>query len=161
MNWFDAAVWMVRSLLFLTAAIPAIVYAVRCGGQPERLTAAMIALAILATTAVPRETYLELVWPLLLIDVLLLAGLTAVALCADRYWPLYFAATHLLTVALHGVRVYDPELLPTVYARLGGQLGYPTLVILIVGTWRHVRRGAEVDWSWQVDRDRSIEARGG
>lgn len=152
MSGFDLQ-WVLRAAAFAPAAAVTCVYAWRRGGQPERVTAAMTATAIVATLVVPRADFSRVVDQLLLIDGALLLGLTAVALAADRFWPLYFAALQLLTVALHGVRAYDPAILPAVYARLGGELAYPTLVILAIGTWRHVRRGAEADWSWQVARD--------
>ena len=144
---------IVRIALFYLAAAAAAAYAWRRGGQPERATAAMLIVAAVATglvPTVPGVTFATVVWPLLAIDVLLLAGLTIVALVADRYWPLYFCAVHLMAVAIHGVRAYDADILPSVYARLGGELAYPTLVILVVGTWRHRRRSPETDWSWQV-----------
>ena len=148
--------WIVRSALFLTAAVGTSAYAIRRGGQPERAVAAMVVAAVCVTTLLPRSHYAEIVWPLLAIDGVMLAGLLLVALSADRFWPLYFAAVHLLAVTLHGVRAYDPTILPNVYARLGGLLAYPTLVILAIGTWRHRRRGPEPDWSWQVRRERAL-----
>ena len=146
-----------RIALFYCAAAAAAAYAWRRGGQPERAIAAMLIVAAVATgliPTVPGVTFAKVVWPLLAIDILLLAGLTVVALFADRYWPLYFCAVQLVAVALHGVRAYDVTILPNLYARLGGELAYPTLLILVVGTWRHAWRGPETDWSWQV-KDRA------
>ena len=142
-----------RALVWYAVAVPTCLYAARRGGGPERAVAALVIAASVATMLVPSEpgvTYLTVVWPLLAVDVVMLAGLMAVALAADRYWPIHFAAVHLLSVLLHGVRAYDPTILPGVYARLGGELGYVTLAILAAGTWRHVRRGGDVDWTWQV-----------
>jgi len=104
----------------------------------------------LATSLVPFHTYQQVVRPLLVIDLAMFVGLLAIALAADRYWPLYTAALQLLAVALHGVRAYDPVILPDVYARLGGELVYPLLLALVLGTRRHVRRRPETDWVWQV-----------
>lgn len=144
---------IVRIASFYLVAAASVAYAWWRGGQPERVTAAMVMIAAIATgliPTVPGITFAKVVWPLFAIDMLLLAGLTVVALLADRFWPLYFCAIHLVAVALHGVRAYDPTVLPTLYARLGGELAYPTLVILIAGTWRHALRGPEPDWSWQI-----------
>lgn len=150
--------WLVRSLLFLTAAIPACGYAWLRGGAPERLTALLVMIAITATTVLPTASYRQVVWPLLAVDGALLIGLVAIALFADRFWPLFLAAVQLLAVAVHGVRAYDESILPTVYARLGGELGYMVVGILAVGTWRHWRRGPECDWSWQVRCDHASPA---
>lgn len=154
--------WIVRSLLFITAATATCFYALRHGGQPERTVAIMVVLAVVITTVLPRPHFAEIVWPLLAIDGSLLVGLLLVAMWADRFWPLYFAAVQLLAVTLHGVRAYDPTILPDVYARVGGLLAYPVLAILAIGTWRHRRRTPEPDWSWQVRRERAVaDAAGG
>lgn len=144
-----------RALVWYAVAVPTVVYAARRGGGPERAAAALVIAASFATMLVPSDpgvTYRTVVWPLLAIDSLMLAGLLAVALAADRYWPIHFTAVHLLSVLLHGVRAYDPDILPGVYARLGGELGYLTLAVLAAGTWRHARRRDDVDWAWQIPR---------
>lgn len=151
------AIRLLRSAVFVAAAIPSCWYAARRGGAPERVTAALIVLAIIATTVITDHNYRHVVAPLVLVDAAMLTGLVAVALAADRYWPLYVAAIQLLTVALHGVRAYDPTILPDVYARLGGELAYPILIMLVLGTRRHVQRGKEPDWVWQVRHDPSID----
>ena len=119
------------------------------------MIAGLVALAIIATLFVPLQNLRFVAQPLLVIDSLTLVALIAVALCADRYWPLYVAAMELLTVALHGVRAYDSTILPYVYARLEGELSYPLFLLLVIGTRRHVRRGAETSWSWQMRRERA------
>lgn len=145
---------IIRAVLFYAAATATVVYAVRRGGQPERVTSAMLIIAAIGTTLLPGMSFREVVWPLFAIDLALLIGLVALSVLADRYWPMYFAAIHLITVALHGVRAYDRTIIPTVYARLGGELAYPTLAVLAIGTWRHCQRGRERDWSWQPRRPR-------
>lgn len=142
--------WVVRSVIFLSVAIPTCIFAARRGGAPERIAAALVCLATIASTLVQPITWAHVVQPLLAIDVTMLAALVVLALFADRYWPLYFAAVQLLTVGVHGVRAYDTSILPEVYARLAGELAYVALAILAAGTWRHVRRGPEPDWSGQV-----------
>lgn len=75
---------------------------------------------------------------------------------ADRFWPLWLASLHLLTVGVHGVRVYDPGLWGTVYTRSMGLIGWVMLAVLAVGTLRHRRRvlvsGSETDWTHQRER---------
>ena len=145
--------WILRSALFLVVAIPTCWYAARRGGGPELVVSGLILLGILATTFVPQQTYRQVVEPLLVVDSLVLTGFVVVALTADRYWPLYVAAIQLLTVTLHGVRAYDVTILPDVYARLGGELAYPLIIVLLLGTRRHVRRAPEADWLWQVQHE--------
>ena len=148
---------IVRTIVFYSAAAATVCFAVRRGGRPEQATAALLTVAAIATTLLPGASVRSVVWSLFVVDLTLLVGLTAIALSADRFWPMYFSAVQLVTVGLHGVRAYDQTLLPAVYARLGGELAYPTLLILAIGTWRHHRRLPETDWIWQV-RDESAKA---
>ncbi|WP_174280155.1 hypothetical protein [Sphingomonas bacterium] len=136
-------------------------FAFRNGGQPERIVAWLVVIAVGITTVLPRPHFATIVWPLLVADGVMLIGLVLVAAWADRFWPLYVAAVQLLAVTLHGVRAYDPTILPDVYARLGGLLAYPVLVILAIGTWRHRRRAPGFDWSWQVRRERALAGAAG
>ena len=150
-------IWIIRSVAFLSYAIPACVYALLRGGGPERVSSVVIACAIVATTLVPSESYDVVVLPLFIIDLLVLVIMGAVAFTADRFWPLGFTAIQLLTVSTHGVRAYDPMMLPSVYARLGGELAYPAILLLVLGTWRHSLRGPEADWSWQVPHEGTVK----
>lgn len=143
-----------RAGLFLGVQGAACIYALARGATPERLVAGMMALAALATTVVPVRagvSYFGLELPVLTIDVALLLGLAALAARADRFWPMWVAALQLLAIAIHGVRLYDQELLPIVYARGVGWVAYPMIALLVAGVYRHrdrVRKaGPEADWS--------------
>ena len=61
-------------------------------------------------------------------------------------------ALELVALGAHGVRAYDPYIVPILYARLTAQVIYPMLVVLAVGVWhfqRRVRRDGRTpaDWS--------------
>lgn len=130
-------------------------YAFRVGGAPERWTASVFVGGALATFLAP---FYDVVHPfaqiepvLLLVDAAVLVCLVAVALYADRYWPLYVSALHLIAIAIHGVKAIQPDLVPWMYAGASGKIAYPMLVLLAVGAWRHRRRlityGSDPDWS--------------
>lgn len=141
-------------LIFYGIQFAACLYAVRAGGLPERLVAIMMAVAALATSAVPWQSHRSF-WMIeeqrVYIDVALMIGLAVLALRANRFWPIWVAALHLLAVGVHGVRAYDPAVLPIVYAKLVGWIAYPMVVVLIWGVRRHRQRvmagGPEGDWS--------------
>lgn len=123
------------------------------GGQPERMVALLLMAAALGTLLLPTtpREFDQLHWRVLAIDVALLAALVGVALRAARFWPLWLAAMHLIAIAVHFAKAYHPLLLPWIYAVAVGQLAYPMLALLLVGTIRHQHRrraaGTDPDWS--------------
>lgn len=104
------------------------------GRWPERAAAAAMALAWLATTVLHDAT--QLYGPQVLImaiDVALLAVLLSIALTSDRWWPMWAAAFHGLSVVLALAMMADPK----VWARAGfiaaSVFGYLTMLALFVG----------------------------
>lgn len=145
---------MIHIILFWAAQLAASAFAVWRGGAPERIVGALLVCATLATMMIPFEigsTFHTVNWRALGIDVALLVTVSAVALRADRYWPQWMAGLQVLTIGVHGVRAYDPHILPIVYARIAGEIAYPMLLILVIGTLRHHHRtlatGPETAWS--------------
>ncbi len=128
-------------------------YALTFGGRPERVTAIMLFLASIATWLLPFNplTSFQRVESFeLAIDLTLMGGLITVALLANRFWPLWLAALHLLAIGIHGVRGFDAGLMPWMYAAAGGKLAYPMIALLAAGVLRHRQRlaryGKDVDW---------------
>lgn len=133
---------MLYLLAFYLAQVACSGYAFLRGGAPERAVGGMMIAAALASTL---ATYLHhgfgQVNPIgLTVDAAFMLGLVAVAVCADRFWPMYVAALHLLGLGIHGVRAFDPAILPVIYARAPAAVAYPMLVLLVLGTSRHIRR---------------------
>ncbi len=136
-------------------------YALACGGRPERVTAIMLFLASIATWLLPFDpsTSFQSVESFeLMIDLALMGGLITVALLANRFWPLWLAALHVLAIGIHGVRGFDAALMPWMYAAAGGKLAYPMIALLAMGVMRHRQRlaryGQDPDWilPWQDAR---------
>lgn len=136
-------------------------YALTMGGWPERATAVILLCASVATIALPFDptTSFRTVETMeLVVDLTLMAGLMVIALLANRFWPLWLAAFHLLAVAVHGVKGFDAALVPWMYAAAGGKLAYPMIALLAMGVlrhrWRLARYGQDPDWvlPWQDAR---------
>jgi hypothetical protein len=145
---------MIHIFIFYGALLPSSIFAVWRGGTPEKIIGAILMCAAASTSMIPFRdgvTFTYVNWPALYIDLALLLILTAVAARADRYWPGWMAGLQLLTIGVHAVRAYDPHIVPIAYARIAGEISYPMLVILIIGTFRHHRRtlvtGPEAAWS--------------
>ncbi len=135
-------------------------YALLRGGRPERWTAIMLFFASVATWFIPFDpstSFRSIETFELVIDLSLMGGLMTVALLANRFWPLWLAALHLLAIGIHGVRGFDADLVPWMYAAAGGKLAYPMILVLALGVMRHQRRlaihGQDPDWSlpWRAN----------
>jgi hypothetical protein len=137
-------------------------YALWRGGAPERSVALMLLAAAFASWSIPfgHMSFHSVFWPVFWIDLILLIGLTTIAIFADRFWPIWIAACQFMTVAGHGVRAYEPEMWATAYWFIIGSIAYPMLAILVVGAWRHQRRllqGREFAWTMQRHRYEQAE----
>ena len=130
-------------LLFYTLLVGAAGAAWRMGGTPEPPAAAMLVAATVASKLVAWPLYgrfAQFEAALFVVDVLLLAGLLAVALTADRYWPLWLTPFHAYTVVAHLGRLASPDTFAAVYLSNSALMADPVMTGLIAGSWRHRRR---------------------
>jgi hypothetical protein len=135
------------------------IYAFVRGGAPERLVALAFIAAATATYVmqpIGPATYRAVEPQILLVDACLLVALVAVALIANRFWPIWVAALQFFTLLVHVARAYQADVLPIVYFAVIARAAYPMLVMLALGTMFHfarVRRyGSDPDWSLVVTR---------
>lgn len=142
-------VMIFNTLLFMVCA-----YALWRGGMPERICAILLFTGVLLTVvAAPAVHWANsgVEWGVFAVDVVTLIGFTAIALHANRFWPMWFTAVHSLSVLAHATKALAPEVSPLFYATLAMGSAWPLLIILGVGTWRHRQRVAagvsEPDWT--------------
>lgn len=145
---------MIHIMLFNLLLLGVCGYAFWAGGAPERWTAALFVLGAAATSVLPfqqRFSYYSVFWPLLSVDLAVLIGLIGIALRANRFWPLYVSALHTIVIAIHGVKAFQPGLVPWMYAGASSKIAYPMVILLAIGVWRHRHRlarfGSDRDWS--------------
>lgn len=82
----------------------------------------------------------------LIVDNAVLVALLAIALVADRFWPLWAAGLQLVDSMSHVMKALDADLLPKVYGAAERFWSYPILLILLVGVWRqHQRSQGELE----------------
>lgn len=129
-------------------------YAAIKGGAPERLGAGIFGFSSLLSTAAvsgPAARFGSVEFGVLAVDITMLLALVALAICAQRFWPLWVAALQAIGTAGHAVKLADPDLLRWGYAFALAFWSYPMLLLLVVGTWNHQRRlarhGADKSWS--------------
>ncbi len=92
-----------------------------------------------------------------LIDVVACIAAFAIALSANRIYPLWFAAVQLLALFAHLARAMAVDILPMVYAIMFIAPSYLQIAILALGLWFHRRRVLEHGpyRSWRLFSNRS------
>ena len=92
----------------------------------------------------------------LLVDAALLAALAAVAMRANRYWPLWVTAIHASALAVHAAKIANPSLVWPVYSFAESVSAIPIQIILLWATIRHRRRlkrfGSDPSWRGSLQR---------
>jgi len=141
----------------------ACLYALARGGAPERIGAAIFLVgAILSTAAISSGSarFISVELGVVVVDLVMLAALLALALRAERFWPLWVTALHIIGTAGHAVKAVDPAVMRLGYAFAMAFWSYPMLLILAGATWCHRRRLARfgTDRSWSASFARSAPA---
>ena len=123
------------------------------GAPPERIGIAILVVgsivSVLSANAYPAR-FRSMEIGIFLVDLAVLAAYVALALRADRFWPLWVAGFHLVGVATHTAMAASPDVVPRAYAIAQAFWGYPMLAAMVAGTWRHRNRLARFgeDASW-------------
>jgi len=125
----------------IQAAVAA--WSLYAGGASERLATIMMCLAAVLTGMVGAAFNTHWQAPqlgVLTFDLMLLLGLSALALRSDRFWPLTVASFQLIAVLTHPALWIDRRILPFGYAFMQGFWAYPMMLLVALGAWRHRRR---------------------
>ena len=138
--------------------------ALRWGAGPERLCAAVLVGmeaidAVYHLIAGRGAFYLSVDVGHLVIDLLAAAALLAVALNANRIYPLWMVAFQLVSVLAHFAREVNPAVAGLAYAYLGYGPFYLELAMVLVGIGLHARRVRRTGTyrSWRASSNRSPE----
>lgn len=128
---------------FWTLLISVFVYALLRGGTEHRIAAVGCVAATFASHALrppASSNYYSIEVGLLVVDIALFALFLALALRSNRFWPLWVAGFHLVTVAAHAIRALKFDLVPTAYAVAAQFWSYPVLLCIGIAIWRFQRR---------------------
>lgn len=140
------------TILFIALWLGVCGYALWRGGQPERCVAVIFLVAALSNwvTYIPNP-WRGVQWGIFAVDTVMLALMLAIALRANRYWPIGMAAMQVLQVIGHLLKLADSVMLPMAYWISAAVWAYPMLILLWLGTVRHHNRtkrlGPEPSWS--------------
>jgi hypothetical protein len=143
-----------NKLVYLALLVGCCLYALARGGTPERAAVGILISAVVATVLTPvhggQQRFYQLETGLLMIDTCLFLAMTALALKAQRYWPMWLAAVKLNTVITH-LLILSPSLPPWSYAIANAAWSYPSPLLIAIGAarhrWRLKRYGADPAWS--------------
>lgn len=145
MTWL---IWQFQDELASALMLLAFIIAMLRGASAERTMAlAMICQVpvllieqLLFGSRNPASSYQRVETGMLLVDLMSLALYVAVALRANRNYPLLVAGAQLVAVMGHVVRAMNDDLLPRAYASLVIAPTHFQIIVLIVGTLAHARR---------------------
>jgi hypothetical protein len=132
-------------------------YALLRGGAPEKVGTTILVIGsylTMAAASVFHTRFRSLETGILIVDLFCVAAFLALALRAERFWPLWVAAFQIVGTAGHGARLVDPDIVGRTYAFMLAIWSYPMILLMLIGTWRHRRRLARfgVDKSWSIDK---------
>jgi hypothetical protein len=147
--------WYFRILLVVCCG-----YACRKSGAPGRIAAAVYFDRVVFTHLARSAS--QIWWSsveagVFGVDGAVLCALLAIALTAERFWPLWLTALHLLGTTGHVVKMADPSLIRWGYAFILAVWSYPIPALILFGAWHHQRRLGRfnADRSWSIFSARS------
>lgn len=129
-------------VLFLALVALSCGTATLIGGKDGRWIAFLYLLAIVGThyARLAEPSWRNPHVPVFLVDTALLAGLVMVALTSRRYWPIWIAGLHLLTVASHASVWFAGAFNYRVYFVMESVWSPMKLVVLLLGVLMDQRR---------------------
>lgn len=139
--------------IYLLLLVSCSLYGLARGGAPERIGVALLLSAVVASSLTPLMTstrFQGIEIGLLIVDSLLFVAVTVLALRANRYWTMWWAAVKLNTIITH-LLMLTPAVMPWPYAVGNALWSYPSPLLIAIGALRHRRRlrrtGADPAWS--------------
>ena len=118
-------------------------YALWRGDRDARIAAITCVVATVMTVVVltPGSRRYTLVESgVMAVDLMALAAFIAIALFSKRFWPLWVAGLQMTASTAHALKMFDAGLVPLAYAVAERFWGYPILLIIAIGAYRHHRR---------------------
>lgn len=123
------------------------------GAAPERIGIGIVAVGSLFSFVVGTLEGLEFErfeLGVFLIDLAVLAAFVALALFADRHWPLGVAGLQLVGLSSHAAELVSSQVIAWAYSIGQSLWAYPMIVLIVAGAVRHRRRlrALGTDRSW-------------
>ncbi|MDB5468716.1 MAG: hypothetical protein JWR84_276 [Caulobacter sp.] len=129
--------WLIISFS-ITAAVTGL--AVLKGGPPERLCGAFLFVACQVTYLIPDRRWIDVQFAVMILDVFVLLVFVALALRADRWWPLWMSGLQGLAVIIHLAFWAQHRVISLTYSIALNIIGYAVLIPLLLGTLAYMQR---------------------
>lgn len=147
---------MIRILVFNLFYVTACLFALVRGGPPERIGAGILIADFelsLFVVAPMSHRFSGVEWPMFGVDVAAFAALYLLSLFSARFWPVWMTALQ-GCVALSHLVGFRRDIIAWAYGTMVASWSYLLLAILMIATWRHLRRltrfGIDPAWSSQL-----------
>lgn len=129
-----AASSLLMTLFFWMLTLFGCVFAVLFGGRDGRwFTAVFLGCVLLTIPAqLAGSWHATQIW-VMLVDTLLLGCLIWLMLRSSHYWPIWAAASQLMTVLTHVVTLMMPDFIDLIYASLSTVWVIPLMLSTIIG----------------------------
>lgn len=135
---------MTIPVLFWTLMILCCGYAALFGGREGRMMAALYVSAVILTVPaqlVQRDWGTGMNVPVFIVDLGLMIGLYVFAMRSNRYWPLWVAGFHIITLTAHLATLATPTYGSRVYYGLATLWAVPKLLVIAIGVELDRRAG--------------------
>lgn len=144
---------MLRIALFLIILLVALGYALKKGGTPEKMMAAILIAMLVSDQAlhlfVPVQ-FATIDTGHLVIDFGAAAATIALAMVAYRFWPMVAAMLQTLPLLGHLSRAMEMSMHPIAYLTMQVAASWLLPPLLVLATWRHQQRlrlrGSDPSW---------------
>ncbi|MDQ8756448.1 hypothetical protein RCO27_09420 [Sphingosinicella sp. LHD-64] len=125
------------------------------GGAAERVGMGIVVVGSILTTLSASASltvrFHSIEVGMFLVDVAVFVAFAALALFADRFWPLWVAGLQLVGTLSHTLVLASSQVVAWAYAVTQALWAYPILLIIVIGAARHHRRlklsGADPSWT--------------
>jgi hypothetical protein len=109
-------------------------FAAVAGGTSGKIGAAMLILSTVTTSLIePYSGWSQTHIPVMVIDLILLAGLYTLAMNSRAYWPIWATGFHSLTVTGHFATIVMPDFRLGIYLRFSGIWSLLVLMSMVIG----------------------------
>lgn len=147
------------NLIFVGLLIATCAYAFSRGGAPERVGAGIFAVGCILTVvvaSVPLIRFRAVEAGMLMVDIATFIAFVALALKANRFWPIWVSALLGVGVVGHLAKLLSPQVIPWAYQVALTIWSYPILLLVCFGTRAHQQRlkrtGADPSWTTSSPR---------
>jgi hypothetical protein len=150
-------------ILFQLLIAPGI--AIAWGGRPERCLAIAYWLDTVGSLLVTLDRlgaiYQRPEWGVAAVDLVMLGYAIHVTIKANRWWPIWFTAMHLIGLIAHLARMIETSIAPIAYQVMAAYVAYPLWMMIIAGVAGHELRlrryGSDPDWKLSLPQSIRLE----